>query len=66
MKIVMSNLWLFGGLVQRILAAKHKTATLVRTTSALTVFRAGLKANVIPAIATAIVNHRAHLGLACC
>jgi carboxypeptidase PM20D1 len=32
----------------------------VRTTTALTIFRAGAKENVLPASATAVVNHRIH------
>ncbi len=60
LRMLLSNLWLFGAVVKRILASKHKTATLVRTTTALTVFRAGEKSNVLPKRATAIVNHRVH------
>ena len=57
---VMSNMWLFGPLVAKILGAKDKTATLVRTTTALTVFQAGNKENVLPGKAVALVNHRIH------
>lgn len=46
--------------MKRILAAKHRTATLVRTTTALTVFHSGDKHNVVPGVAKAIVNHRVH------
>lgn len=59
-RIVMNNLWLFGGLLARILSRDHKTATCVRTTTALTIFNAGVKANIIPGQAYAIVNHRIH------
>ena len=57
---LMSNLWLFAPLLKLVFAAKPRTATLVRTTTALTVFRAGAKYNVLPRTATAIVNHRLH------
>jgi carboxypeptidase PM20D1 len=60
MRIIMSNLWIFSGLLSRILSAKHKTATMVRTTTALTIFNAGFKRNVIPVSAHASVNHRVH------
>mmetsp|Transcript_35938 Transcript_35938/g.94523 ORF Transcript_35938/g.94523 Transcript_35938/m.94523 type:complete len:197 (+) Transcript_35938:490-1080(+) len=56
----MSNLWLFAPLLKLILASKPQTATLVRTTTAITVVRAGEKNNVLPSIATAIIDHRVH------
>ena len=58
--VVAANLWLFNPLLRLVLAAKPKTATLVRTTTALTVFKAGEKSNVLPANAYALVNHRLH------
>jgi len=60
MQLVMANLWFFGPLLRRILASKPTSATLVRTTTAITVLRSGDKSNVLPAVATAIVNHRIH------
>ena len=60
MRLLLSNMWLFGGLLRRVLAAKHKTATLVRTTTALTVFHAGSADNVVPGSAKAVVQHRVH------
>ena len=60
MRMVVCNLWLFERLLTFILSSKHKTATLVRTTTALTIFNAGFKSNVIPASAHATVNHRVH------
>ena len=57
---IMSNLWLFGGLVKLILSSKPLTATLVRTTTALTLFKSGYKDNVLPSTAVALVNHRIH------
>jgi len=60
MALLMANLWLFAPVLARILAAKPKTAAVVRTTTALTIFRSGDKENALPATATAIVNHRIH------
>jgi carboxypeptidase PM20D1 len=42
------------------LAMNPKTATLVRTTTAVTVFHSGIKSNVLPGEAYALVNHRIH------
>ncbi|XP_065198884.1 N-fatty-acyl-amino acid synthase/hydrolase PM20D1.2-like [Sycon ciliatum] len=55
-----SNLWLFGPIVAWTLAQKGETAATIRTTTAVTIMRAGFKANVIPGYAEAIVNHRVH------
>jgi len=59
-RFIFSNLWLFEPLLRRLLASKPPTASMVRTTTALTIFKAGMKDNVIPASASAIVNHRIH------
>ena len=45
---------------QAILASKPQSSTLVRTTTALTVTRAGDKSNALPSRATAVVNCRLH------
>jgi carboxypeptidase PM20D1 len=58
LKIVMCNLWLLSSIVKKILSSKAKTSALVRTSTALTIFNAGFKANTIPENARAIVNHR--------
>ncbi|XP_029789030.1 N-fatty-acyl-amino acid synthase/hydrolase PM20D1 [Suricata suricatta] len=58
--IILSNLWLFGPLVSRILERNYITNALVRTTTALTMFNAGVKENVIPPVAQAIINIRIH------
>ncbi len=57
-RLVLSNLWLFGPLVERQLAASPATAATIRTTTAATVIRGGVKDNVLPIEATAIVNFR--------
>uniref|UniRef100_A0A8C3YGV5 N-fatty-acyl-amino acid synthase/hydrolase PM20D1 n=1 Tax=Catagonus wagneri TaxID=51154 RepID=A0A8C3YGV5_9CETA len=58
--LVLSNLWLFRPLVSRLLERSFVTNALVRTTVALTMFNAGVKANVIAPVAQALVNFRIH------
>lgn len=58
--IVMNNLWLFGPFVRRSLERSPLTNAVVRTTTAVTMFHAGLKENVIPLVAQATVNFRIH------
>jgi len=58
MRIVFKNMWLFGPVVQHILESSPDTNGTLRTTSAATIFRAGTKDNVMPSVATAIVNFR--------
>lgn len=60
LRVLVHNSWLFGGLLKKVLASKPKTSTLVRTTTALTVFKSGDKSNVVPGEARALVNHRIH------
>jgi carboxypeptidase PM20D1 len=57
-RVALSNLWLFGPLVERQLAAGASTNALLRTTTALTIVNAGNKHNVIPGEAQAIVDFR--------
>ena len=57
-RVVFANPWLFGPLVTRVLAATPRTAAIVRTTLAPTVFDAGVRSNVLPASARAVVNAR--------
>ncbi|XP_049781362.1 N-fatty-acyl-amino acid synthase/hydrolase PM20D1-like isoform X1 [Schistocerca cancellata] len=59
-KILYSNLWLFSGLMARELALKPIANAIVRTTTAITVFHGGIKENVVPPSATAVINHRVH------
>ncbi|XP_028265605.1 N-fatty-acyl-amino acid synthase/hydrolase PM20D1.2 [Parambassis ranga] len=60
MKFIMSNLWLFSPLLSRILERKPDTNAFVRTTTAVTMFNAGVKVNIIPSHAEAYVNLRIH------
>lgn len=57
-RVVLANLWLTKPLVAYNMTASPSTAASVRTTTALTVFNAGNKDNVLPANADATVNFR--------
>ena len=57
-RVVLSNLWLFKPLLMRELAKSAAIEANLRTTTALTVFNAGEKDNVLPGIAEAAVNFR--------
>lgn len=57
-RVALSNLWLFGPLVQKQLEAAPSTNAMLRTTTALTMANAGNKENVLPGQAEATVNFR--------
>ena len=57
-RVALSNLWLFKPLLLRELARTGPTEAAVRTTTALTIFNAGDKDNVLPGHADATVNFR--------
>ncbi len=57
-RIVFANLWLFAWLAERQLAASPLTNALVRTTTAATMFEGGVKENVLPTKARAVINFR--------
>ncbi len=57
-RVALSNLWLFGPVVQAQLEKGASTNALLRTTTALTVMKAGNAENVIPGLAEATVNFR--------
>ena len=57
-RVALSNLWLFGPLVRRQLEGVPNTNSTLRTTTALTIFNAGNKENVLPGRAEATVNFR--------
>ena len=57
-RVVLSNLWLFKPLLLREFEKTGPTEAMVRTTTALTIFNAGEKANVLPGNASAWVNFR--------
>lgn len=56
--LVYSNIWLFSPVIKRIMDRSPQTRALVETTSALTIFSAGEKENVIPSHARAVYNVR--------
>jgi carboxypeptidase PM20D1 len=57
-KLVFANLWLFEPVVRRRLLEDPQSAAMVRTTTAATMFNAGVKDNVLPITASAVVNFR--------
>jgi carboxypeptidase PM20D1 len=62
-RLVLSNLWLFGGLVRRVFVARGgELAAMTRTTIAVTRLEAGSADNVLPSSATATLNIRIALG----
>jgi len=59
-KMILSNLWLLSGAVSSVLSSSYETDAIQRTTTAVTMFNAGFKENVMPSSAEATVNHRIH------
>ena len=59
-RVLFANEWLLGGAITAALLAAPATAAMLRTTTALTIARAGVKSNVMPPRALAIVNRRIH------
>ena len=53
-----SNLWAFGGIIESQLAGSPKSNALIRTTTAPTIIRGGMKDNILPSEAEAVVNFR--------
>lgn len=58
LRTLLGNPGLFGGLVQRQLAASPTMNAILRTTIAPTILQAGVKENVLPTRARAVVNFR--------
>lgn len=61
-RLVLSNTWLFRPLISAVLASGRETDAMQRTTTATTIIRAGVKDNVVPGTAWALINHRVHPG----
>lgn len=57
-RVALSNLWLFGPVVQKQLEKGAGTNAMLRTTTALTIVNAGNKDNVLPGRAEGTVNFR--------
>lgn len=58
LRTVMGNLWFFGPLLKGKLAAEPASNARLRTTTAATIIRGGVKENVLPSEAKAWVNFR--------
>lgn len=56
--IVFANLWLTRPLVRYVFSKNRATDSLIRTTQAVTLFRAGEQENILPGEAFCLVNHR--------
>jgi len=57
-RMMFANTWLFGGLLKKKLAEANMLNAAIRTTTAPTIFNAGMKDNMLPAKAEAVVNFR--------
>jgi len=58
LRLVLRNRWLFGPVVRARLRSQAPTAAMLRTTTAPTMLRAGIKDNVLPSEARATLNFR--------
>jgi carboxypeptidase PM20D1 len=61
-RLALANLWLTRPLVKRMVGASAEGAAMLRTTTAATMFEAGVKDNVLPITAEAVVNFRIRPG----
>jgi carboxypeptidase PM20D1 len=59
-RLVLANRWLFGPLLSRYFEEVPALDAMQRTTTAVTIFEGGLKENVLPNEARAVVNYRIH------
>jgi carboxypeptidase PM20D1 len=57
-RMALANLWLFSPLLERQAAADPAANARIRTTTAATIFQSGVKENVLPHEARAVVNFR--------
>src|SRR3989449_8195557 len=57
-RLVIANRWLLGGLLAQKFGATPQGNAMLRTTTAPTVLQAGVKENVLPSSAHALVNFR--------
>lgn len=60
MRVALANLWLTRPLIASVLAEDRTTAAALRTTTAPTMIEGGVKVNVLPQTASAVVNYRIH------
>jgi carboxypeptidase PM20D1 len=59
-RLLFANEWLFCWIIKKVLLSKPSTAAMIRTTTAVTIVGGGVKSNVMPPSARAIVNRRIH------
>jgi carboxypeptidase PM20D1 len=57
-RLIFANLWLFEPVVKKQMAQSPATNAMIRTTQAATLFEAGVKENILPTKARAVVNFR--------
>ncbi|MDR3573945.1 MAG: M20 family peptidase [Anaerolineaceae bacterium] len=57
-QMAFANLWLFGGLIKRQMSKSPQTNAIIRTTTATTAVAGGIKENILPTQAKALVNFR--------
>jgi carboxypeptidase PM20D1 len=57
-RLALANLWLTRPLVEHMMLGNAESAAMLRTTTAATIIEGGVKANVLPITARAIVNFR--------
>jgi carboxypeptidase PM20D1 len=60
LRALLANRWLLGPLLELVLARAPATDALLRTTTAATLLEGGVKENVLPTRARAVVNFRIH------
>jgi carboxypeptidase PM20D1 len=57
-RLFVANRWLFGSLIERQFGTTPEGDAMLRTTTAATIFQAGVRENVLPTSARAVVNFR--------
>ncbi len=62
MQLALANIWLLKGTVQKRMEANPTTNAFIRTTQAVTMVSGGVKDNILPRVAKAVVNFRLYPG----
>ena len=57
-RLAFANLWLFGNMIKRTLQNNDQTNAIIRTTTAVTMVKGGIKINILPPLAECKVNFR--------
>jgi carboxypeptidase PM20D1 len=57
-RVALANLWLLGGIVSRVMERSPEANAMIRTTTAVTMISGGVKDNILPREAKAMVNFR--------